>query len=68
MHRLRLVAPFLALCLWILPNASSATSTALVIAIDTSGSIDATEFDLQRKAYANFSVTTPAVSRARTSP
>ena len=34
----------------------SATSTALVIAIDTSGSIDATEFDLQRQAYANFFV------------
>jgi len=33
---------------------AQATTTALVIAIDTSGSIDATEFDLQRQAYANF--------------
>jgi hypothetical protein len=31
-----------------------ATTIALVIAIDTSGSIDATEFDLQRQAYASF--------------
>jgi hypothetical protein len=31
-----------------------ATTTALVIAIDTSGSVDATEFDLQRQAYASF--------------
>jgi Protein of unknown function (DUF1194) len=36
------------------PGAAQATTTALVIAIDTSGSIDATEFDLQRQAYANF--------------
>jgi len=36
------------------PEPSRATSTALVIAIDTSGSIDSTEFDLQRQAYAAF--------------
>jgi hypothetical protein len=33
---------------------AAATTTALVIAIDTSGSVDAAEFDLQRQAYANF--------------
>jgi len=38
----------------LIASPSWATSTALVIAIDTSGSIDATEFDLQRAAYANF--------------
>lgn len=33
---------------------ASAASIGLVIAIDTSGSVDATEFDLQRQAYASF--------------
>jgi len=36
------------------PIPIAAATTALVIAIDTSGSIDATEFDLQRQAYAAF--------------
>jgi hypothetical protein len=33
---------------------SAAATIALVIAIDTSGSIDQTEYELQRQAYANF--------------
>ena len=36
------------------PLRSEAATTALVIAIDTSGSIDQAEFDLQRNAYAAF--------------
>ena len=39
---------------WLLPVAGHATSTALVIAIDASGSIDQTEFDLQKQAYAAY--------------
>jgi hypothetical protein len=38
---------------WI-PVAAAATSTALVVAIDSSGSIDQTEFDLQKQAYVNY--------------
>ncbi len=41
------------LLVW-LPTAASATSTALVVAIDSSGSIDQNEFDLQQQAYVNF--------------
>lgn len=36
------------------PAPAGATTIALVIAIDTSGSIDATEFALQRQAYVDF--------------
>jgi hypothetical protein len=52
---MRIAALAFAVALTALGSAPShATSTALVIAIDTSGSIDASEFDLQRAAYANF--------------
>lgn len=57
MHRAPRLAALLAAaasCVALAAAPSGATTTALVIAIDTSGSIDATEFDLQRQAYANF--------------
>jgi len=38
----------------LLPLASEAVSTALVVAIDSSGSIDQGEFDLQRQAYVDY--------------
>jgi hypothetical protein len=49
-----LAAALFCSCLLISAVPASAATTALVIAIDTSGSIDATELDLQRQAYAAF--------------
>jgi hypothetical protein len=53
MFRARMLAPWTA-ALLLAGSPALATTTALVVAIDTSGSIDATEFDLQRQAYASF--------------
>ena len=51
---MRRFARILAVLLVLAGSAAQAATIALVIAIDTSGSIDAAEFDLQRQAYANF--------------
>ncbi|HEY8119745.1 MAG TPA: DUF1194 domain-containing protein [Myxococcota bacterium] len=54
MRRPRDLAACAFACCWLGASAASATTTALVIAIDSSGSVDASEFDLQRQAYASF--------------
>ncbi len=51
---LRLALLASALVVPLLASGALATTTALVIAIDSSGSIDDTEFDLQRQAYVSY--------------
>ncbi len=53
-RQIRSAVVALGLLALLLPASAQAVSTALVIAIDSSGSIDQNEFDLQQQAYVNY--------------